>query len=272
MGAATVDGRPLAYYHADWHDHRVVLHKYEGASGEFDALQVHTYADWVWTAVNSQGLAYSDVGLPTWTREDMGPLHHKVKTTIGTIHQMRSFLDSQAGGSGVGVNYLIMDRSGKLVDFEVVDRNYWEYDPENPKRRQQAHFQGDNLFVARANAPFKNDHHREPDSVVDTWNTFSESSPPRYRALRDLFIEHINDGDKLSVEEMLEIDRAGHPGYDRHPVTRPGTQRGKSYTTWGTVYLGVKSGEHPRFTTMLVALGIARLQHSYPGVGHPLAA
>lgn len=254
MKAATVDGRPIIWQNMDWGDHKVVLRKHEATGGQHDAMEIVKHGASIgWNALNAKGVGHVVNKLSAFgPNGGLTPVFASAQRKCATINEFKAYLDAR-GTQQVGENFLLMDGTGRIVDFEVGPSYYYPYDPENSTRQQQSFFAKPKMFVARGNNPFKNTQHKEPDSVVDTWGY--ASSRFRYRTAREQFIKRITNGNKLTVEEMLGIARWGNAGYDTYTISRP--DKGKTgYSIWSVVMLGVKAGDSPQYATMLVSLGL----------------
>lgn len=246
MKAATVDGRPLIWQNLDYgKDKRPIVRKVEGTGGKNHAIEILRYTGSASNAVNSKGLAYVVNSLgELGGYGDVKAFRNKLEQEFDAIADVEAYLKAR-GKQDFGANHLVMEKSGRIVDFEIGSTDYWAYDPENTTRQKQSFFQSPQLFVTRSNSPFKSKSHQEPDGEVDTWGA---NHAVRYRKARDLFIQKITNSDRITFEELIGISRHGNPGYDTHSISN-------ASTVWGNIVLGVKSGEAAKYTTMLVALG-----------------
>jgi len=253
MNVATVDGRPIIWQNMDWGDHKVILRKYEGSGGKHDVLEIVKFGSYAWNGLNSQGLAQVINRLSVLGGTgSLGTVSMKIQRECASIADVRSYLKTR-GVQDIGQNFLVMDKTGKVATFEIGPSDFWEYDPTNTMRQQQPYYQIPKLFVVRSNKPFTNKSHQELESVVNSWA--ADNTRFRYETARSLFTQKITNGDKLTVEEVIGIARYGNPGHDAKSVSRP-TIGSTTYSIWGPVIHGVKSGEDPKHATMLVALGL----------------
>ncbi|MFC1611087.1 MopE-related protein [Myxococcota bacterium] len=249
MKAATTDGRPILWQNEDLKSRHVTLRKYTG--GSHDVMEVLSNGSNPWNGLNSQGLIHGTNWLPGLGGGDgdlVAVVRH-LQRECATISNVRNYLDARPN-QDIREGFLFMDKNGEVAEFEVAPSDYWEYHPENPTRQQQSHYQSPKLFVVRTNIAFQDDNHQELDSVIATWP--EGSSKFRYQTARDRFTETITNTDKLTLEEVLTTARWGNPGYDSPSISSAG---GSWETVWGTITLGVKAGEDPKFSTMFVALG-----------------
>lgn len=243
-GPATSDGRPILWYNNDQSSAYLTprINKYSGSFYDYIVLQTQS---WKQGALNSNGLAKS--GNNQLSLGSFGNTVGSRITQSADVAAVRDGLNTWAYSDATFA--AVIDRHGNGCGFEI-GTSYWEYNTTNASRQTQpeGYFSGNKTFVVRANAAFTNRVHREPPATVNSWS--SSSSRSRYTSARDLFIQGIDDADKLTVEEVMAISRNGNPGMGGITTVC------RSATAFGEIVLGVKSGDDPRFATMLAALGI----------------
>jgi hypothetical protein len=248
MGAATADGRPIAWHNEDLKPAYRTPRLVRETAGKYDAIIVQTGNGWGRGGLNEQGLARfinNQTAIGDWGCDALG----QISRSFASLAEVRSYLGSK--GCNTCVSTPVIDRHGKAAMFEIGNGNdYWEYNPENPLRQQQPHFASPKLFAVRSNRAFTNDDHQEPDAVVAGWPD-GNSSKLRYLRAREMFTRGITDSDRLTMEEVMEISRDGNPGLEPSAICRASTY----HTIWGVIAFGVKSGEDPKYAVMFVALG-----------------
>jgi hypothetical protein len=246
---ATFDGRPILWQVMDYSSGYSQLWKYQDSTVEtlYYGLAPRSTSH----SLNSHGLARAvneqrtlDInGDNAWN-----PLRIDLDRRCTSIADVRNVL--AAKNYGGGKSYPFLDAAGEGTMFEVADHDYWEYYPLNPSRLRNPDYDYSDPynFVVRANRPFRNRDHQEFESVIDGWN---HESTRRHRFAREEMTARIDDGERLTPGEVLEICRSGDPGVNDHKGVIC-----ESRSKAATIYLGIKKGEDPVFTTALYALGI----------------
>ncbi len=246
---ATFDGRPVLWQVMDYASGHSLLWKYKDSKEE--VLYYGLGAGSTAHSLNSHGLARGVNEQKTLDYDGDGawnPLRDNIDRGCTSIADVRNILETKNYGGGK--SYPFIDATGEGTMFEVADNDYWEYYPTNPSRLNNPDYDysSPNNFVVRANMPFQNSSHQEMESVIDGWNN---ESTRRHRYARAEMAGKINDADKLTPRELFEICRHGNPGIndDLGVIC-------EARSKVATVYLGIKNGENPAFTTALYAMGI----------------
>lgn len=247
---ATFDGRPVLWQVFDYHGGGYgQLWKYRDSTVEvlYAGLGVGSTAH----SLNSYGLARAVNEQKTLDYNGDGvcnPLRDNIDRGCSSIADVRNILTTKNYGGGK--SYPFIDARGEGTMFEIADNDYWEYYPMNLSRLSNPDYDysDPNNFVVRANMPFKNRNHQELESVVDGWDNESTN---RFRYARIEMEGKINDADKLTPGEIFQICRQGDPG-----ITDDLGAICETNSKYATVYLGIKNGENPVFTTGLYAMGI----------------
>lgn len=255
MGPATVDGRPIIWHNEDLSSYMEPIIK-KISWGTYDNVMIQASNGWGQGGLNEAGLARF-VNNQGALGDYNGILGH-ISRSFASIEEVRTYLETRDYSSAYSTP--IMDATGKAVMFEIGNNDYWEYNPENAMRKEQAYFHDPNFFAVRSNLAFKNSNHQEPDSVVEGWP--EGSSKFRYNRAKELFMNKISDGDRLTVEDVIMISRDG-TRLDWRSICRPDSY-GVYHTVWGAIALGVKSGEDPKYATLLVAMGIPDYSIYFP--------
>ena len=246
---ATFDGRPVLWQVMDLDGGYSQLWKYQDPTVE--TLYYGLAPRSTCHSLNSYGLARAVNNQRTldYDGDDAwNPLRTDLDRKCTSIADVRRLL--AAKNYGGGKSYPFIDATGEGTMFEVADHDYWEYYPLNPSRlcNPDYDYSAPHHFVVRANRPFRNRDHQEHESVIDGWNHESTS---RHRFAREEMAARIDDAERLTPGELLEICRSGDPGVD-DDLGIICESRSKA----ATIFLGVKDGEDPVFVTALYALGI----------------
>ena len=248
---ATFDGRPVLWQVMDlsWERSYSQLWKYRDSTVEvlYYAVSPNGYVH----SLNSHGLGRGINNQSTLDYDGDGvvnPLKLIIDRECTSIADVREVLDTK--NYDMGRSFPYVDAEGEGTYFEVADNDYWEYCPTDSSRKANPDYDYSDpySFVVRGNMPFKNRNHQEFDSVMDSW---AGEYRPRQIIAREQMSSRIDDTERLTPREVLEIVRFGDPGFnDADGVICEEKSRA------ATIYLGIRKGENPAFTTALYAMGI----------------